>query len=74
MSAQERWLEAESRPQPAPISGLSRAQVAARITLARQILDAMVASAELDGAVGWKCRGSVKLELIALEAELRGRS
>lgn len=50
---------------------LSRPQLCGRISTLRSALDILCAQADVDGHGSFACRGSMKVELIALEAKLR---
>lgn len=55
------------------LSALTRAQLAARVTLLRDTLDRMADQVALDGGPGFDCRGSIKVSLIMTEGMLRSK-
>jgi hypothetical protein len=65
-----RYIAPVSKPAPKPISGLSRAQVAGRITVLRAALDLLWGQSDLDGGEPIPCIGKMKVALIELEGQL----
>jgi hypothetical protein len=59
--------------QPKPVSDLSRAQLCARVTILRSVLDTLWEQTVVDGAEPFDTIGRAKVELIRLENDLRER-
>jgi hypothetical protein len=58
-------------PAPRPLSALSRAQLCGRIHVNREALDLLWGQSERDGCEPSSAIGSLKVELIRLEQQLR---
>ncbi len=73
MSAHERYQAAASRPNPKPLSQLTREQIAARVHVLREAVHACWIQRDLDGGAHYDCIGAMKKNLIQLEMELQRR-
>lgn len=60
-------------PAPRPVRLLSRPQLVGRIFSLRSALEIVWSQVEADGAEPYACIGKMKVELQALEADLRVR-
>lgn len=66
-----RHVSRPERPEPKPLSRISRPQLAGRIAVLRQALDLLWSQSESDGCQPFSCIGRCKVELIDLEERLR---
>lgn len=66
-----RYTAPRQSPAPRPSSLLTRAELAARIYVVRECLDILWGQADRDGAEPFRAIGSLKVELITLEGQLR---
>lgn len=73
MSAADRWARQEGKPEPRTTAQLTSAELAARIHALREVLDLLWDVTAMTGGEPFHTIGRAKMELIALEAELRDR-
>jgi hypothetical protein len=66
-----RYVAPAQKPEPKPLSLISRPQLAARVHQLRQALDLLWSQSETDGCEPFSCVGRCKIELIDLEERLR---
>ena len=68
-----RYIAPAQKPEPKPVSALSRAQLAGRIAALRGALDDLWGQSDLDGGEAFGCIGRMKIHLLELEAQLHQR-
>lgn len=73
MSAYERFASVAHEPSPAPLSGLTRVQLVARLVVLTDAVDSLWTQARLDGGEHYGCMGSMKKEQMRLRAEIASR-
>ncbi len=73
MSAYERYQAAASRPEPKPLTQLTREQIAARVHVLREAVHALWTQHDLDGGEHYESIAWMKKDLIMLEEELQRR-
>jgi hypothetical protein len=66
-----RYVAPVQKPEPKPMSQLTRPQLAARVHQLRQALDLLWSQSEADGGMPYRTIGTAKVELIGLEQKLR---
>jgi hypothetical protein len=63
-------MDTTPRPAPKPLADLSRSQIAGRVHALRRALDLLVDQHQRDGGESYRCRGTMKKELVVLEQRL----